>query len=135
MKIFKISISAFVIFSALIVSIGSILFGYNSAVISGALLFLADEFSLDFWELGLLVSSLVLGAAIGSAIGGIIADRYGRKVGFFITAILFILGTFYHSIYRSVFNDICRKIYSRYSNWNNLGYCSFISFRNRSNTI
>ena len=93
MKFFKNSISLVVIFSALIATLGSFLFGYNSAVISGTLLFIKDEFFLSYWKTGFFVSSFVLGAAFGSAIGGALADSYGRKIGLLITSILFLVGT------------------------------------------
>ena len=95
MKIPKIiRVSDFVLFSATIACFGSVLFGFNSAVISGAQLFLKDEFSLSSWKIGFLVSNLVLGAAIGAAIGGEFADKYGRKTTLLITSMIFIVGTF-----------------------------------------
>ncbi|KPK32429.1 MAG: hypothetical protein AMS24_04270 [Chlamydiae bacterium SM23_39] len=75
------------------VSFGSFLFGFNTAVISGALLYITDEFHLNFFQEGLLVSILILGAVFGAFIGGILADKFGRRLTLFFVSILFLLGT------------------------------------------
>ncbi|XP_007936538.1 solute carrier family 2, facilitated glucose transporter member 10 [Orycteropus afer afer] len=59
--------------------LGGLTFGYELAVISGALLPLKLDFGLSCLEQELLVGSLLLGALLASLVGGFIIDRYGRK--------------------------------------------------------
>uniref|UniRef100_I3MNQ0 Solute carrier family 2, facilitated glucose transporter member 10 n=1 Tax=Ictidomys tridecemlineatus TaxID=43179 RepID=I3MNQ0_ICTTR len=59
--------------------LGGLTFGYELAVISGALLPLQLDFGLSCSEQELLVGSLLLGALLASLVGGIPIDRYGRK--------------------------------------------------------
>ncbi|XP_046289231.1 solute carrier family 2, facilitated glucose transporter member 10 isoform X1 [Marmota monax] len=59
--------------------LGGLTFGYELAVISGALLPLQLDFGLSCSEQELLVGSLMLGALLASLVGGLPIDRYGRK--------------------------------------------------------
>ncbi len=78
--------------AAIIVSFGGLLFGYNTAVISGALAFLQRDFSLNVFDQGMIVSVVLIGALLGAAVGGMLADRTGRRYSLFITAVLYMLG-------------------------------------------
>lgn len=70
-------------------ALGGYLFGFDFAVISGALPFLQKQFSLDaYWE-GLATGSLALGAIIGCLIAGTVSDKYGRKPGLLVAAAIF----------------------------------------------
>ncbi|HMI61148.1 MAG TPA: sugar porter family MFS transporter [Puia sp.] len=74
---------------AFISALGGYLFGFDFAVISGALPFLRDQFGLSsYWE-GLVAASLALGAALGCIIAGSISDRYGRRKGLLLAAAVF----------------------------------------------
>ena len=81
------------LFSIFVVTLASFLFGFNTAIISGALLYITDEFHLTLLEQGILVSSIILGAILGSFTGGSLADILGRKTSLFITALIFLIGT------------------------------------------
>ena len=63
----------------LVTTIGGFLFGYDTAVISGAVEMITKQFELTPDMTGWVVSSTLLGAIIGSASSGILADRFGRK--------------------------------------------------------
>jgi MFS family permease len=76
----------------LIVSLCGFQFGYNTAVISGAILFVAKAFSLSVVEEGNAVSILLIGAIIGALIGGPLANRLGRRRGMQLAAVFFIIG-------------------------------------------
>ena len=70
-------------------ALGGYLFGFDFAVISGALPFLKDQFAFnEYWE-GFTTGSLALGAIIGCIIAGKIADKYGRKPGLSFAAAIF----------------------------------------------
>lgn len=74
-------------------ALGGYLFGFDFAVISGALPFLQKQFSLDaYWE-GFATGSLALGAIIGCLIAGSVSDKYGRKPGLLLSAAIFAISS------------------------------------------
>ena len=74
---------------SLISALGGYLFGFDFAVISGALPFLRTQFALDpIWE-GFLTGSLALGCIAGCLLAGYLGERYGRKPGLMIAAFVF----------------------------------------------
>lgn len=81
-----------VIFSG-IAAVAGILFGYDTGVISGAILYVRDYFALTPWLEGIVVGSILLGALIGSALSGRGADYLGRRTLLIITSLIFIVGT------------------------------------------
>lgn len=72
---------------------GGYLFGFDFAVISGALPFLRAEFSLNAWWEGFLTGSLALGCIVGCLWAGSLSDKYGRKPGLIISAAIFALSS------------------------------------------
>lgn len=78
---------------AAIVAMGGLLFGYDTGVISGALLFIKEEWTLTPICQGWLVSSVLVGAVLGSAFSGKVTDYYGRKNIIIITALIFFFGS------------------------------------------
>lgn len=83
----------FVVLVAAIAALGGALFGYDTGVISGALLFINKEFQLTPFMEGLVTSALLIGAAFGAVVSGRIADRLGRKRVLIASAIIFIVAT------------------------------------------
>ncbi|MDB5135650.1 MAG: transporter [Mucilaginibacter sp.] len=78
---------------SLISALGGYLFGFDFAVISGALPFLQKQFALNaYWE-GLATGSLALGAIAGCLVAGKVADNYGRRPGLMLAASLFALSS------------------------------------------
>lgn len=81
--------SGYILIICFISAMGGYLFGFDFAVISGALPFLQNQFGLNaYWE-GFATGSLALGAIAGCAIAGRISDRYGRKPGLLLAAAIF----------------------------------------------
>lgn len=85
--------SRFYIVIAIVAAFSGILFGYDTGVISGAILFIKKEFSLSPQMNGLVVSSVLIGAFIGAAFSGRLADLIGRKRLLIIDSIIFIIGS------------------------------------------
>jgi MFS transporter, SP family, galactose:H+ symporter len=79
-------------FCVMTASLSGFLFGYQTAVIAGALLFLKQQFHLSPSAQGVAVSIILLGAMIASPLAGILADRMGRRAIFFITCITTAMG-------------------------------------------
>ena len=82
----------FVYLAAAISALGGLLFGYDTGVISGAILFIQHDFSLSASIEEVVVSAVLLGALVGAAAGGILADRLGRRRLLMLTALVFGLG-------------------------------------------
>ncbi|HEY4777454.1 MAG TPA: MFS transporter, partial [Candidatus Acidoferrales bacterium] len=84
--------TGFVYIAAAIAALGGLLFGYDTGVISGALIFVQKSFALSTFHQELVVSVVLVGAAVGSLGGGNLADHIGRKTNLLITSVIFILG-------------------------------------------
>src|SRR5205807_4962462 len=82
----------FVHIAALFAALGGLLFGYDTGVISGALIFIKRDFSLTTTAEEIVVSGVLLGATIGAIIGGKTADRFGRRRVLLVTAAIFGIG-------------------------------------------
>ena len=70
-------------------ALGGLLFGYDTAVISGAIGFLETKFSLDVNQKGFAVSSAIFGCILGVMVSGNLSDKVGRKKALLLTAVLF----------------------------------------------
>ena len=70
-------------------AVGGLLFGYDTSVISGAILFLRKDFQLTSVETEWAVSIVLAGALLGAGVGGYLGDRLGRKRILILTAVLF----------------------------------------------
>ena len=84
--------SGFVYVAAAISAFGGMLFGYDTGVISGAILFISKDFSLTQLQVEIVVSCVLIGALIGAMTGGVLADRFGRRRVIIATATLFVGG-------------------------------------------
>jgi sugar porter (SP) family MFS transporter len=84
--------SRFVYVAASFAALGGLLFGYDTGVISGALIFIQREFRLTTTAEEIVVSGVLLGATIGAVFGGRAADRLGRRKVLLVTAAIFGIG-------------------------------------------
>ena len=76
-----------------IAALGGLLFGYDTGVISGALLFIRTDFALSAGMQGLVAGIALAGAAVGAAFAGGLSDRFGRRMVIFFTGLIFIAGS------------------------------------------
>ncbi len=82
----------YVFLLTLIAALGGLLFGYDTAVISGAIGFLETHFNLDpQWGKGWAAACTLLGCAMGAAMAGMLSDRFGRKGMLIVSAVLFLI--------------------------------------------
>lgn len=85
--------NSYILCISFISALGGYLFGFDFAVISGALPFLRTEFALNAWWEGFLTGSLALGCIAGCLMAGNLSDRYGRKPGLMLAALIFALSS------------------------------------------
>jgi MFS family permease len=76
---------------ALIAALGGFLFGFETAVISGAEQTIEKLWSLTPSQLGLTVASSLFGTVLGSLLAGYPAGRFGRKKTLLIIAMMYVL--------------------------------------------
>jgi MFS transporter, SP family, major inositol transporter len=77
---------------SLIASIGGLLFGYDTGVVNGALLYMGRDLRLTPADEGLVTAALLLGAALGALVAGRLADRIGRRQTLWLLAGTFVAG-------------------------------------------
>jgi SP family xylose:H+ symportor-like MFS transporter len=86
---------SFIYVITLVATLGGLLFGYDTAVISGAeksiQSFLIEPLGLTSFLHGITVSSALIGCIIGGALSGLVSSRFGRKKALIIAGILFLL--------------------------------------------
>ncbi|MBI2842845.1 MAG: sugar porter family MFS transporter [Armatimonadetes bacterium] len=110
-------------FIAFVAAIGGFLFGYDTAIIAPAQLFLQKHFNLSPEQLGFAVSVLLLGCIAGPILGAGLCDRLGRKSVLFLSGILFIVG----AIGTAVTNSIVVFDIFRFVGGLGLGFASLAS--------
>lgn len=73
-------------------ALGGLNWGYDTGVVSAAILFMDRELNMSSFMTGFVVSVLIIGAMIGAAVGGRLNERYGRWKTLLVTAIIFTIG-------------------------------------------
>src|SRR5580658_615637 len=82
----------YVLLVASVAALGGLLFGYDTGVISGAILFITRDFALSTHLQELTISIVLVGCIVGSAASGTIADRIGRRITLLTAGVIFALG-------------------------------------------
>ncbi|MGB7191479.1 MAG: sugar porter family MFS transporter [Acidobacteriaceae bacterium] len=85
--------SLYVVFLAVVAAISGFLFGFDTAVINGVLLFLQRQFSLTNLQTEVAASALLLGCLLGAAGASLLGDRIGRRKSLLLAAVLFAAST------------------------------------------
>jgi sugar porter (SP) family MFS transporter len=83
-------LSGVLIVSTLVAALGGLLFGFDTAVISGTTAALKDVFQLGNFGLGFTVASALIGTIVGALAVGPPADRFGRRPLLFAIALLYV---------------------------------------------
>jgi sugar porter (SP) family MFS transporter len=89
-------------FIAAVAALGGLLFGYDTGVISGALLFIRQVMSLSSTLQGVVVAIALAGAAVGAAMAGYLSDRAGRRRVILGAGLLFIGGALISAVAHGV---------------------------------
>lgn len=74
-------------------ALAGLLFGYDTGIISGAILFLKKDFVLSSFQIEMVVSAVLFGALLGSGMSGRVSDWFGRRKVLLFTAVTFVLGS------------------------------------------
>jgi len=85
----KSEVNGFVYFAVGVAALGGLLFGYDTGVISGAILFITKQFSLSATMEEIVVSSVLVGAVAGATLGGALTGRLGRRIMIILAGIIF----------------------------------------------
>ncbi len=78
---------------AIIAAFAGILFGYDTGVMSGAILFINHQFQLNAQTNGIIMAAVLLGAMFGAIMSGRVSDKFDRKSLLVVVALIFILGS------------------------------------------
>ena len=97
-------------FAATAAALGGILFGFDIAVINGALVFLRKQFMLTDGQTELAASSLLVGCVIGASLAGGLSDRFGRKKVLLGAAVLFLVSSLGAAIPRSLDGFVAARV-------------------------
>jgi SP family galactose:H+ symporter-like MFS transporter len=89
----NVPIKGFVYYAVSIAALGGLLFGYDTGVISGAILFLKVQFHLSSTMEEIVVSAVLVGAICGASLGGALTDRLGRRSLIITAGIIFVLSS------------------------------------------
>ena len=100
-------------FIAGVAALGGLLFGYDTGVISGALLFIRQVMSLSPTMQGVVVAIALAGAAVGAATAGLLSDRAGRRRVILGAGLLFIAGALISAVAQNVIVLLGRPLSGR----------------------
>ena len=96
--------------TVLVATLGGLLFGYDTAVISGAIGFLQQHFDLTATMKGWAAASALVGCVIGVAMAGEMNDRLGRRTTLLVAAVLFLISAIGTALPRTLTEFIVFRI-------------------------
>jgi sugar porter (SP) family MFS transporter len=102
--------TGYVYLIAAVAALGGLLFGFDTAIINGALVFLKKDFGLTDSQTELAASSILFGAVAGAAIAGWLTDRYGRRRLLFGAAMLFTVSALAAAIPRTLTEFVVARL-------------------------
>ncbi|HVX67539.1 MAG TPA: sugar porter family MFS transporter [Bryobacteraceae bacterium] len=85
--------TAYVYLVAAVAAISGLLFGFDIAVINGAIIFIREQFGLTEVQTEFAASSLLVGCMLGASAGGVLSDRFGRRRTLIFSALLFAISS------------------------------------------
>jgi len=106
-----------------VAALGGLLFGYDTAVIAGAIGFLQEKFELSPVLVGWAASSAIWGCVAGAMVAGYASDKWGRKKVLIFTAVLF----FISALGSAIANDLTPFVLARFVGGLGVGAASMLS--------
>ena len=100
----------YVIFISVVAALGGLLFGFDTAVISGTINFIQPYFGLSEAGLGWTVSSLLFGCIIGVSISGKMGDLFGRRKVLMVAATLFFISAVGSALSTTIFMFVTARL-------------------------
>ena len=82
-----------IILVSLIAALAGLLFGFDTGIISGALIFIKKSYHVSTGMQEMIVGAVLIGAIIGSISSGALTDKFGRRGIILIISLIFIFGT------------------------------------------
>jgi SP family arabinose:H+ symporter-like MFS transporter len=113
----------YILLISLVAAFGGFLFGYDTAVVSGAIGFLTTHFKLSAELTGWAASSLLVGCMVGAMMGGPAGDRFGRKPSLIACAWLFAIS----SLCSAMPDSLAMFAWSRFAGGIAIGAASMLS--------
>lgn len=107
----RIKTSGYIYLVCAIAALAGLLFGFDTGIISGALLFIEKDFTISTEMKELVVSSVLLGAMLGSLASGRLTDLFGRRRIMLLISGLFILGTAIASLASQVYPILIGRLF------------------------
>jgi MFS transporter, SP family, galactose:H+ symporter len=86
-------LTGYILVASAIAAVGGVLFGFDTGVISGAILFITKQWQLTHGQAEFATSSVLIGAVLGAIAGGALGDKLGRKRSIIGATLLFLIGT------------------------------------------
>ncbi|MBM7604383.1 SP family arabinose:H+ symporter-like MFS transporter [Metabacillus crassostreae] len=115
--------SWYVILIAVAAGVAGLMYGFDTAVISGAIGFLAERYELSPAMQGWVISCVMIGGVLGVAISGFLSDKYGRKNIMFLSAVLFIIS----ALGSALATDVTMLVIARIIGGFGIGFASALS--------
>lgn len=115
--------TGFILKTTIVAALGGLLFGYDTAVIAGAIGYLQTKFGLSAAMVGWAASSAIWGCIIGVLCTGFLSDKYGRKKIMIVTAVLFAVS----AIGSAIPNSLTEFIIARFIGGLGVGAASMLS--------
>jgi len=113
----------FVLLVASVAALGGLLFGYDTGVISGAILFISHQFTLSTRLQEFTISVVLLGCIAGSSVAGSIADRAGRRWTLLASGVIFGIG----ALGSALAPTVSVLLVSRFVVGIAIGFCSVVA--------
>src|SRR6202163_1471037 len=95
---------------AAVAAIGGLLFGFDTAVINGAIVFLKRQFGLSDSQTEIAASSLLLGCVVGASLAAFTSDRFGRKRVLLAAAALFAVSSLGSALPRDLTQFVVARV-------------------------
>lgn len=113
----------YILLLTVVAALGGLLFGYDTAVIAGAIDYLQEKFNLSPGMKGWTTSNILLGCAVGAAFAGPLSDAFGRKRLLILAAVFFAVS----AVWSAIPNTLTEFILARFLGGLAVGAAAIVS--------